>query len=233
MKAEAINLFPLTLYKSQLILDDNLKKEMINEILIMKKNSMQIDYKDKGSSWTGDTQGYERIFENLKFKIFFDEISKHIKKYLEYFMINEEKLDCYFQRSWPTISNGMENINLHLHSQSHLSFAYYLKLSEGDSSIQFKSTNNPNEFIPSLFASPSLNINNIFKSRNLRNVNVVDIKCVENDLLIFPSKILHGTQANLNNNQRISISADIVFFAKDSKNIEHLMPPINSWKKIT
>jgi len=85
MKAEAINLFPLTLYKSQLILDDNLKKEMINEILIMKKNSMQIDYKDKGSSWTGDTQGYERIFENLKFKIFFDEISKTYKKIFRIF----------------------------------------------------------------------------------------------------------------------------------------------------
>ena len=232
INAEAINLFPLTLYKSQLVLNESLKKEMVDEILNMKKNSMQIEYKDKNSAWTGDTQGYEKIFENIKFKFFFEEISKHIKKYLEYFMIDDEKLDCYFQRSWATISDGKENINLHVHSQSHLSFAYYLKLSEGDSSIQFKNNYNQNEFIPSLFASPSINMNKIFKSRNLRNVYVVDIKCKENDLLIFPSKILHGTQANLDNNKRISISADIVFFAKDSKNIEHLMPPLNSWKKI-
>ena len=36
INAEAINLFPLTLYKSQLVLNERLKKEMVDEILNMK-----------------------------------------------------------------------------------------------------------------------------------------------------------------------------------------------------
>lgn len=55
----------------------------------------------------------------------------------------------------------------------------------------------------------------------------------EDDIIIFPSKTLHGTQKNANNNERISISADISIFAKESKNLEHLTPPFSEWIKFT
>ena len=39
------------------------------------------------------------------------------------------------------------------------------------------------------------------------------------------------SEKNINNNERISISADISVLAKESKNLEHLTPPFSEWKK--
>ena len=52
---------------------------------------------------------------------------------------------------------------------------------------------------------------------------------VEEDIIIFPSKALHGTQADKSNSKRISISGDVICVAKDSNLLETMMPPINNW----
>ena len=51
----------------------------------------------------------------------------------------------------------------------------------------------------------------------------------EDEIVIFPSKTLHGTELGTNS-QRISISADIVLVAKDTTSLEHLMTPLKKWK---
>ena len=48
----------------------------------------------------------------------------------------------------------------------------------------------------------------------------------------FPSKTPHSTQPTNSNEERISISADIVCIAKNSETLEHLTPPYDNWKKI-
>tara|TARA_Y100001970_G_C14038566_1_gene752440 strand:- start:243 stop:941 length:699 start_codon:yes stop_codon:yes gene_type:complete len=232
MEHQILNLFPLSIYKSSLGLTQNYKDELIEEIYEMIKNSSQPDYNKNNNSWTGDTQGHDKLHENKRFSLFFVEISKHIKKYVEYFEIDLNKLDFYFQRSWATLSNGKENIKHHRHMQSHLSFAYYLKKSNKDANIQFVNLDHPNEFIPSLFLSKTVGLSNIFTNRNIKNSSIIDLNCFEDDIIIFPSKSRHGTQSSIENDNRISISADILITAKDSKNIEHMMPPLNQWKKI-
>ena len=62
--------------------------------------------------------------------------------------------------------------------------------------------------------------------------DTVGIKIEEDDILVFPSKSLHGTQPNKLNSGRISISGDIVCVAKDSELLENMMPPINNWDKL-
>ena len=233
MEYQILNLFPLSVYKSNLGLTQKYKEELIKEILDMTKNSNQPDYKKNNNSWTGDTQGHDELHKNKKFDLFFIEISKHIKKYMEYFEIDVGKLDFYFQRSWATLSNGKENIKHHRHMQSHLSFAYYLKKSKTDANIQFVNMEHPNEFIPSLFVSKTVGLSKIFKNRNVKNSSLIDLNCFEDDIVIFPSKSRHGTQPFVENNNRISISADILLTAKDTKNIEHMMPPLNQWKKFS
>ena len=42
---------------------------------------------------------------------------------------------------------------------------------------------------------------------------------------------MHGTFKNVQNNERISISADISLTAKDSSDLEQLMTPVSKWKK--
>ena len=63
-----INLFPLTIIKDKIDVLDDEKKLMIKEIREMKKNSKNINYQTKTNAWTGDTQGYEFIHKNKKFK---------------------------------------------------------------------------------------------------------------------------------------------------------------------
>ena len=224
------NFFPLSIYRGKIELPKNIKKEMIDEIIIMKKTS------DNGSkppqnAWTGDTHGHEYLFQNKKFEFFYKEVEKHIIKYMDHFELDVSKLEFYFQRSWATLSCSKEHISPHDHSQSNLSFAYYLKKQSGDSQLVLIDTSKHNEFIPQLFTSPSVNRSKIFKKRTTMNTPRINIETQEDDIIIFPSKTLHGTEKNINNNERISISADISVLAKESKNLEHLTPPFSEWKK--
>lgn len=232
MEHQILNLFPLSIYKSRLNLDNNYRAELIKEILAMTQNSKQSDIKKENNSWTGDTEGYDKLHEDKKFSLLFAEISKHIKKYIEHFQIDINKIDSYYQRSWATLSNGIENISHHRHSQSHLSFAYYLKKSRQDANIQFVNEDHPNEFITSLFLSKTVALQKIFKKRNIQNSSIIDLDCFEDEIIIFPSKTRHGTKPFVENKDRISISADIVLTAKDSEKLEHMMPPLSQWKKI-
>ena len=224
------NFFPLSIYKSIISLSENEKQEMIKEIYSMESNSQNLNYKSEGSAWTGDTQGYEFLHDNPKFENLFNHIYKNLLEYLENLSINHEKLDLYFQRSWATISRNDENISNHRHSQSHISFAYYLIKNKDDSKIIFWDQNKHNEIIPSLFDSMTVIKKGILKKRDVLNSAKVIFDTKENEIVIFPSKTLHGTEAGASNTERISISADIVFVAKNTTNLEHLMTPIKKWK---
>ena len=230
MEHQILNLFPLSIYKSKLGLTDEYKKELISEIVTMTENSSQLDYKTNNDAWTGDTQGYDKLYENKKFDFFFSQISKHLKNYIEYFEIDTSTIDCYFQRSWATLSNSQENIKHHRHVQSHLSFAYYLKKNKEDSKISFFDHSRHNEFIPGFLDSLSVQKKDLIKSRNVLNSPTILFDTKEDDIVIFPSKTLHGTQRGVLNNERISISADIMIVAKNSENLEHLVTPIKKWK---
>jgi len=228
--SQIYNFFPLSIYRAKIKLSEKNKKEMVEEIRKMKKDSNK-DLKPNQNAWTGDTHGHEYLYKNEKFKLFYEEVEKHIVKYMDHFDLDVRKLEFYFQRSWATLSNSQEHISTHDHSQSNLSFAYYLKKQKGDSEFILIDKLKHNEFIPQLFTSVSADRNKIFKKRTRSNIARINIEPEEDDIIIFPSKTLHGTQKNINNNERISISADISILARESKNLEHLTPPFNEWKK--
>lgn len=224
------NFFPLSVYRAKIKLPEKNKKEMIDEIVLMKNQSDQ-GFKPAQNAWTGDTHGHEYLYKNQKFKLFYSEVENHIINYMDHFDLDISKLEFYFQRSWATLSNSKEHISTHDHSQSNLSFAYYLKKQPGDAQLVLVDNSKHNEFIPKLFTSVSADRNKIFRKRTTNNTSRINIEAEEDDIIIFPSKTLHGTQKNTDNNERISISADISILAKDSKNLEHLTPPFIEWKK--
>ena len=205
---------------------------MINEIQSNVLESQNKELKVAEDSWTGDTQGFEYLYKNKKFELLFQQIKKNLINYIKHLGVNEDKVDLYMTRSWATVSKGKERISQHKHKQSHISFAYYLKKEKDDANIVFFEEHFQNEFIPGLFTSPSLRNEKVIREINLFNAPKVDIKVEEDDIVIFPSKALHGTQHNKSNKERISISGDIVCIAKDSKLIENMMPPLNNWDKM-
>ena len=229
---QIFNFFPLSILKSKIQFSEEKKKKMLDEIFAMEKKSTNNEYKNQTSAWTGDTQGFEYIHNNPIFDDFFIEVKKRIIEYLEAIQIDHDQLDIFIQRSWATISKEKENIALHKHLQSHLSFAYYLKKKDTDANILFIDETKHNEFLPGLFLSPSSNKRQIIKKRNISNTAAIVFDSKEDEIVIFPSKTAHQTQPNVKNDNRVSISADLFIASKNSENLEHLVTPFKNWKSI-
>lgn len=229
---KVLNIFPSSIIQDKILINQEIKQGMIKEIETMVSNSKNKDDKGTQDSWTGDTQGFEYIFKNEKFSFLLQEVKKIIIKYIKHLGINDNKIEIYMTRSWATVSNGKEKILPHKHKQSHISFAYYLKKNLEDSNIMFHNEHFQNEIIPGLFTNRSMRAGEVLKEINLYNARSLEIKVEEDDIVVFPSKALHGTQSNKSNMGRISISGDIVCVAKDSKLLENMMPPVNNWDKM-
>ena len=226
------NFFPLSILQDQIKLTDEEKINLINDIRVMKANSQNSDYKLNKASWTGDTQGYEYIYNNPKFNNLFVEIKKKIQIYLDLLKMDQDQIETYIQRSWATISVGSEVISKHQHLQSHLSFSYYLKKSKEDSNFIIYDNEKKNEFIPGLFGSRTLVQKKLIKQITLATATKISLDIKEDDIVIFPSKTPHSTDQIKTNAERISISGDIIFLAKDTNSIEHLTPNFRNWKKL-
>ena len=226
------NFFPLSILQDHIKLADDEKLGLINDIRIMKSNSYNSSYQKSDASWTGDTQGYEYIFNNAKFDNLFLNIKKKIEIYLDFLKIDKDQVETYIQRSWATISVGSEVISKHQHLQSHLSFAYYLKKNIEDSNFIIHDDNKKNEFIPGLFGSNTLVQKKLLKEISFATATKIALDVKEDDIVIFPSKTLHSTDQIKTNSERISISGDVIFLAKNTNNIEHLMPNFKNWKKL-
>ena len=226
------NFFPLCLFQDQIQMSIDEKNNLINEIRKMKDTSQNPGSIGKSESWTGDTQGFEYLHKNKVFDKLFDEIKKKIILYLNFLKVDQEQIDIFMQRSWATISNNKEVIRKHQHLQSHVSFAYYLKKNSQDANFVLFDDYKRNEFIPGLFTSKSLDIKKIVKEITFSSAPRILMEVKEDDIVIFPSKTPHGTDQTLNNNERISISGDVIFLAKNSNLLEHLTPSFENWKKL-
>lgn len=224
-----IHLFPLTIYKSHLGLTDSERKELIEDVYLQEKQSKNVKYKNNYNSWTGDTQGFEFLFLNKKFNRLFSLISKEIKAYTEVIGIHSEKIDFYYQRAWATISRKGENISMHSHNQSHITFAYYLKKKKDDGKLVFHNEKAQNEISSGMFNS-NLYKENLFKP-NYANAARCNFPPELDEIVIFPSKTQHSTITNETSDDRMSISGDISIISKNSENLETLLTPINKWKK--
>ena len=226
------NFFPLSILQDQIKLTDEEKINLIDDIRVMKSNSQNSDYKLNKASWTGDTQGHEYIYNNPKFNNLFEEIKKKIQIYLDFLKIDKDQIETYIQRSWATISVGSEVISKHQHLQSHLSFSYYLKKNKEDSNFIIYDDEKKNEFIPGLFGSRTLVKKKLIKEVTLATATRVSLEVKEDDIIVFPSKTPHSTDQINGNTERISISGDVIFLAKNTNLIEHLTPNFNNWKKL-
>ena len=224
-----MHLFPLTIYKNRLGLTENERIELINEVYFQEKQSKNINYKSASKGWTGDTQGFEFLFLNKKFSNLFSLISKEIREYVKAIGINSDKIDLYYQRAWATISRKGENIAMHAHNQSHITFAYYLKKTKDDGKLVFHNKKGQNELSWGMFSN-NLHQENLF-TPNYSNAALGHLSTEQDEIVVFPSKTQHSTITNQTADDRMSISGDISIIAKNSEKLETLLTPVNMWKK--
>ncbi len=222
------NLFPLAIAQDSIPLEELERDKLVKEIIRIrdKKN----ETKQSSFAWTGDTKGYEFLFENNLFKTLAKKISECVIEYLKIMEINTDLLDIYYQRSWATFTENSQQINFHTHSQSNISFAYYLLKPKNSGGIIFKSTEQQNEIAKNIFTESKLE-KSLVNKPNVYNSDKSLFDPLQDDIIIFPSKIPHATTPNASNLPRISISGDITIMLKDSSGFEHIMPKFENWTK--
>ena len=222
------NLFPLTVMQDTISINESERNILIKEIKKMLLN--QHDEKNK-YAWTGDTKGHEFLFSNELFKNLSQKISTSIIKYLVALDINTNLLDIYYQRTWATITEDKQSINFHTHSQSNISFAYYLIKPIDSGGIIFRSNELQNEIAKNIFTSSKLE-KSLINRANAYNSDRSLFDLEQDSIIIFPSKTAHATAPNNSGQTRISISGDISIMLKDSSGFEHLMPNFKNWTKL-
>ncbi len=225
---KVLNLFPLTVVEETIIIDENERNVLVDEIKKMKTGEDKINKSQY--AWTGDTKGHEFLFSNKLFKNLANKISLSIINYLCLLEINTDLLDIYFQRSWATFTESDQKINFHTHSQSNISFAYYLLKPKGSGGIIFKSNDLQNEVAKNIFTGSKMEKSLIHKA-NVYNSDKSSFDLPQDSIIIFPSKTPHATLPNNSNLPRISISGDITIMLKNSNGFEHLMPNFKNWTK--
>ncbi len=221
-----LNLFPLTVVQDKIVIDENERISLIKEITKMQSGY----YNESSYAWTGDTKGYEFLFANNQFKNLADKISDCVIKYLHLLEINTKLLDIYYQRSWATFTKNEQSINFHTHSQSNISFAYYLKKPINSGGIIFRSNELQNEIAKNIFTGSKIE-RSLINKPNAYNSDKSIFDLSQDSIIIFPSKTPHATLPNKSGQPRISISGDISIMLKDSKGFEHLMPNFKNWTK--
>ena len=225
---KVFNLFPLTVLQNKINMDEDERTILVNEI--KKMQSQKTDNIKSAYAWTGDTKGYEFLFSNNLFKNLSKKISTVIIEYLNLLEINTNHLNIYYQRSWATYTENEQSINFHTHSQSNISFAYYLLKPEKSGGIIFRSNELQNEVAKNIFTKSKLEKSLINKA-NPYNSDRSMFDLDQDSIIIFPSKTPHATAPNNSGSPRISISGDISIMLKDSQGFEHLMPSFSNWTK--
>ena len=227
MSSEFVHLFPLSVYRDTLELDEPYRQRLVELTLGMEHR--QADSRPAQSAWLGDTQGHEFLFQHPEFTELFRQISKKIRNYAKALGLNTTLISFYYQRAWATVSRQGERINDHSHDQSNISFAYYLEKPNNSGGINFLTENHPNEISRGIF-TPSKQELGFIEQPSVLTWNSFTLYPSQGEILIFPSKTLHSTTPNETDSPRISISADVTTMLKDSTRHETLMPHFSYWQ---
>ncbi len=199
---------------------------------IVEMGRVRMHQKAPGISWTGDLNGYELLHNDPRFAALFASFRQPLEDYLEVFRIDQKRMSLYFTRSWGTLSRRGDSTQAHGHMQSHISLVYYLKKPPDSSGISFIDKEAPNQFAPNLFNNTMAQAG-ILKEVQQINTQKIYVEPKEDDVLIFPSKVLHEIPRNQSDDLRVSIACDIVATVRDSAGLEYLLPQPGTWRAVS
>jgi len=154
---------------------------------------------DRQKGWRGthlinDPTFNSNLITDYKINIFKGELLKHVITYLTH--LNYNKTTNYnISESWMTISNKNDYAYAHTHGPVDLCGVYYFKTNSKDGKIIFR---NPNFMLNASWCYNSI-------------LELEYITPEEGMLILFPSWLLHNTEPNTTDNERISISFNLLF----------------------
>lgn len=224
-----LHFFPLTVFQSSVTPPEAERQRMVEAILEMSRT--RVAQTRPGIAWTGDLNGHELLHNDPRFAALFRAFAKPLADYLDFLQVDRERLALHFTRSWGTVSRRGDSTQAHGHLQSHLSLVYYLQKPPGSSGIAFLDKEAPNQFAPNLFA-PAMVQAGLVREVTQFNTQKVYLEPQQDEVLIFPSKVLHEIPTNQAEGVRVSIACDIVATVDDSARLEYLLPRPESWQRV-
>ena len=223
------NIFPLSIYKQKVGLATAVRQRFA-ELITEQQSKTKKSSSSSSETWVGGMHGELSIHLQDDFMPLFHEYSKHMKSYMQQLGLQIDDLDIFVTRSWGTYGLSNETISTHMHTSSVLSISYYVSLPEGSASISFECEAHQNEPIRGLFRerrrSRSIDPSNMLTATSV----AIDVQ--EDDLVIFPSAVLHGVRPGRQSAPRISIAADTLFLTKQVTNSEKILPPMANWRNV-
>ena len=190
-----INIIASTaLYSARLNIKNEYKNRIIDKIVDLYKSK-----KTKSPEhWEGNVQSTHEV-EGLEetYKEFVEQIAPHIKEYLKIYNV-ESPFKLHFLDLWFNINKKYDYQEFHIHSESHISGVYYLKVPKNSGDIRFKGINNNNMF-PLKNTSSTIYRNSGFT-----------YEPVDDDLILFPSYLEHMVTQSKNDDLRISFAFNVV-----------------------
>jgi uncharacterized protein (TIGR02466 family) len=225
---EILNCFPLTVFKDRLGLDADYRRRLGDFITESYRGGVKTGQSTR-AAWTGDKNGWEFLHEEPEFVGLFRAVNLKLRAYLDMLSVNADRVSLQYTRSWGTVSERNQSIRRHRHNQSHISVVYYPVKAENSGNLIFHMPDPLNELSPGLFEPHALN-QGLLKASTPLNSEMVDLPVDDDDIVIFPSKIYHGTDPNNTDGERISIAVDVVMTLKNSMGVEYLLPPVDRWR---
>lgn len=186
------------------------------------------------TAWTGDIHNVEKIHYDTAFAWLTEQVGQYAFEYLKFLGHDLTKIDLYIQRAWPIISKKGQYLARHAHHNAHLSAVYYVTApKEGDGGkIRFYNDAKQNE----LWTGIGSSMTNGYSEYNFTNYQTASYEPIAGRLLMFPSKQTHDIAPNETEEDRISISYDLVLTSRKDNSpgyYEFLMPPPAQWQKVT
>lgn len=178
----------------------NLNSHFHKKVVSLKKKHPN---KDAGinHNWncnTFNSIGLYALEDDPKFQDLNHEIMNHVKKFSDVFGADIKNVES--TGAWINLAGPGCYQEYHRHPNSHFSFVYYVKVPQNSGNIVFES----HDYISDMFPLPIQRVT----PPSFKHYTYVPKEC---DLIIFRSNMQHMVTFNASNEDRVSISGNVVF----------------------
>lgn len=202
--------FPLAVATTDLSPSPSAKVAMLSEIEpYISESEFQFRH---GFAWTGDVNDCMDIHLRESFSWLRERVEEETRKYVMALGADMERLQLYFQSSWPVLSRASETVSSHTHMTASLSAVYYLKIPAGlGGALIFENTQSPNAII---IGSEAMDLEPGIHKLSARDAQYHP---QEGQLIIFPARQSHSVTAHQNDQVRVAITFDIALIRRSTK----------------
>ncbi len=181
----------------------------------------------KGNTqFTDLEEAKDNLHKDKKYLPLFIKLKKCILEFMTAKGYNPDKFDIHITKAWATYTAKYQHIASHKHTASHFSFVYYVRNNDmGNIRFEKELASQTGLFIP-----PT---DQYIVDWNQFNFSSYIIPVTTNNLIVFPSGLLHYTEVNTQEEARISISGDILLTMKKGIKTEHCIPHPSGWDTIS